>query len=427
MSSEATQPNGPLTGLRVIELASESAAYAGKLLADFGAEVLLVEPPGGHRTRRFEPFAEDLEPGHPDRSLWFWSYNTSKLGLELDLESAEGAAQFRELLTHADIVLEAEPAGRLATLHLDHDDLRASESRLVWVSVTPFGRNDPRSSEPFTDLTVMSGGGVVWNNGYDDHTVAPMSCLGNQGFQTASIWAAIGALTAVSARARIGHGQLVDVSMHAAANVTTEQATQWWLAAGKVVQRQTGRHASHFPTEPTIHRDREGHEVHIGFPPRTAEELVRLVQWIDDLGLREDFPMVTLLDLAVEQGGIDLSRLLDDEFTQECYRAARDAMTVIASRLTQQEFFLQGQTHGLAVGMILTADEAMADPHLADRDYPAVVHQPQLGRGIVHAGLPIRFTGTPGNIRPAPAPGQHQALLTPPGEPPGPNLPRTSS
>lgn len=416
MSSEP-MPAGPLTGLRVLELASESAAYAGKLLADFGAEVLLIEPVGGHPTRGFGPFADELGPDHEDRSLWFWHYNTSKQGVQLDLDAPDGAAQFSRLVPHADIVLEAEAVGRLARLGVDHAQLCPAGSPVVWVSVTPFGRDDPRSTEPCTDLTVVAGGGIAWSCGYDDHALPPMRSLGDQGYQTASIWAAIGALTAVHARRRTGQGQVVDVSMHAAANVTTEQATQWWLVAGKVVQRQTGRHASHVRTDATISPSGDGVEVNTGFPPRTADELANLVAWIDDLGLRDDFPLAALLDLALEQGGIDLSRLLDDEFTQECYRAARDAIALIASRLTAREFFLEGQTRGFAVGIVLAPDEVMADAHLAARGYPAAVHQPQLDRAIVHAGLPIRFTASPGSIRPAPSPGQHQHRL---GEVPAP-------
>ncbi|MFI5040659.1 MAG: CoA transferase [Acidimicrobiales bacterium] len=400
---------GPLAGLRVLELASEHAAYAGKLLADFGAEVLLVEPPGGHHTRRFGPFAEELDAGRDDRSLWFWHYNTTKLGIELDLETDAGARTFGELAAHADIVLEAEPVGRLARLGLDDADLRRPGSPLVWVSVTPFGRTDPRSSEAVTDLTMMSGGGIVWMCGYDDHALPPVSSLGNQAFQTASIWAAIGALVAVRARADTGRGQLVDVSIHAAVNVTTEQATQWWLVSDKVVQRQCGRHASHVPTEPVVHRDRDGKEVHTGFPPHELGDLVALVGWIDELGLRDAVPMVALLELAIEAGGIDLSHLRDDELAQECYRAAREALVAIAGHLEGHEFFVQAQTRGLAVGVIYSPEEAMVDPHLVERGFPTTVHQPQLGREVLYPGVPVRFVGTPGGLLPAPSVGRDQA------------------
>ena len=105
MSDESTSPGGadpaadglarglagPLVGLRVVELASEHGALAGKMLADLGAEVVLVEPPGGHPTRDLPPFRDDRPD--PEGSLWWWHYNTSKLGVVLDLESPQGLAR----------------------------------------------------------------------------------------------------------------------------------------------------------------------------------------------------------------------------------------------------------------------------------------------------------------------------------------------
>src|SRR5437879_5816050 len=86
---------GPLSGLRVVELASDQAAMAAKMLGDFGAEVVVVEPPGGHRTRSYGPFVNDAPD--PERSLWWWYYNTSKLGVVVDIATAVGAAMFTKL------------------------------------------------------------------------------------------------------------------------------------------------------------------------------------------------------------------------------------------------------------------------------------------------------------------------------------------
>src|SRR5438874_12744667 len=112
---------GPLSGLRVVELASDQAAFAAKMLGDLGAEVIVVEPPGGHRTRSYGPFVDD-EP-NPERSLWWWYYNTSKLGVVVDIATALGAAMFTKLVATADIVIEGEPPGRLATLGIDEPHL----------------------------------------------------------------------------------------------------------------------------------------------------------------------------------------------------------------------------------------------------------------------------------------------------------------
>ena len=79
----------PLAGLRVVELASEQAAFAGLTMAGMGADVIVVEPPGGHATRSYEPFVDDV--AHPERSLWWWHYNVGKRGVVLDLDEADDA------------------------------------------------------------------------------------------------------------------------------------------------------------------------------------------------------------------------------------------------------------------------------------------------------------------------------------------------
>ena len=99
-----TDVAGPLAGLRVVELASEHAAFAGKMLGDLGADVIVVEPPGGHPSRAYGPFVDDV--ADPERSLWWWHYNTSKRGVVLDLDTDDGAEEFRRLAAGADIVLE---------------------------------------------------------------------------------------------------------------------------------------------------------------------------------------------------------------------------------------------------------------------------------------------------------------------------------
>ena len=110
-----------LDDLRVLELGGPAVQYCGKLFADLGADVLKIEPPEGDPARRVGPFVDD----RPDlnRSLYFWSYNTSKRGLTLNLETADGREIFRRLVRSADIVLDAFPPGYLAGLGLGYEAL----------------------------------------------------------------------------------------------------------------------------------------------------------------------------------------------------------------------------------------------------------------------------------------------------------------
>ena len=91
----APQLPGPLSGLRVLELADEKGQFCGKLMGDLGADVIKIEPPGGEKTRRVGPFLDDIP--HWERSLSFWHYNTSKRGITLNLESAVGRTLFCRL------------------------------------------------------------------------------------------------------------------------------------------------------------------------------------------------------------------------------------------------------------------------------------------------------------------------------------------
>ena len=161
----------------------------------------------------------------------------------IDLDDADGRGRLRALVATADVLIESEPPGRLATLGLDYHDLIKHRSDLIHVAVTPFGRNDPKSDLPATDLTLLAGGGPMWSCGYDDHSLPPVRGP-QQGYQTAANFAFLSALTALAYRGVSGEGQFIDVSQHAALNVTTEGSSIRWLTAQTTVQRQTGRHAS---------------------------------------------------------------------------------------------------------------------------------------------------------------------------------------
>jgi crotonobetainyl-CoA:carnitine CoA-transferase CaiB-like acyl-CoA transferase len=400
---------GLLNGLRVIELASESAAFAGKLLAGAGADVIVVEPPTGHYSRAFEPFADDT-PG-PESSLWWRHYNTTKRSVTIDVQADPDI--FRRLVATADVVLEAERPGLLSELGLDFDDFHADSPALVWVSVTPFGRNLPRSSEQSVDLTVQASGGPVWSCGYDDHTLPPVRGGGNQGYQTASIWAVVGALTAILHRDVTGRGQRVDVNMHAAANVTTELASYTWLIEGATVQRQTGRHATVQPTMDTVVVTADGRSVTTGVPPRTGKEFRQLLAWLDDLGLRDKFDDLVFLEMGAALERVDLSLVGTDPEMTEIYGSARAAIVFIASQLEAYEFFLQGQRYGVSCGVIYAPEEVLGDPQFVARGFPVKVEDDVLGRTYLAAGAPFVSDRTSFSVTRAPAVGEHNDLLDP--------------
>jgi crotonobetainyl-CoA:carnitine CoA-transferase CaiB-like acyl-CoA transferase len=395
-----------LAGVRVVELSHERGALAGKLLADMGADVVVVEPPGGSALRRWGPFVDGAPD--PERSLAWWHYNTSKRGVVLDLESEAGRARWRRLVARADLVLECEDPGRLARLGVDHADLARPE--LVWVSVTPFGREQPGRADLVTDLTVLAAGGPVWSCGYDDHSLPPVRGLGFQGYNTACHYAVMSALTALLVRGASGQGQFVDVSMHAAANVTTEMASYNYLVQGTTVQRQTGRHAMETLTMESQVRCADGRYVNTGVPPRQPKEFAGMLRWLQELGIADELPEAVFLEMGAKRDFIDLSKIGQDDEVTAIFGAGRAALVFAASRVSAYDFFVGCQRAGLPVGVIYAPEEAFEDPHFVARGFPTPVDHPELGRAVVYPGAPYRFEKTPWRIaRRAPRLGEHDA------------------
>lgn len=396
-----------LTGYRVLELANERVAFAGKLMADMGADVIVVEPPGGDPSREYPPFLDD-EPG-ADRSLYWWHYNTSKRSIVLDLELDSDRESFRSLIATCDVLLESEPRNRLQALAIDYAQLKVIKPELIHVAVTPFGREDSQSDLPITDLTLMAGSGPPWSCGYDDHSLPPVRGGGNQGYHTACHFAMMSTLTALLYREISGEGQFVDVSMHAANNITTEAATYAWHIAQKTVQRQTGRHASVEPSMDSQILCADGRFVNTGVPPRFPHEFAKLSAWMKELGLDAEFPESVFLEMgAAWEGPFDLSRIGEDDTITAIFRAGRQGLALVASRIPAYDFFIGCQDAGLAVGVINSPEEAYEDPHFIARGFQVEVEHEELQRRIRYPGAPYKLTASPWRIsRRAPQLGEH--------------------
>lgn len=401
-------PAGALHGVRIVELTSAPIAWAGKLLADMGADVILVEPPGGDPSRNYPPYLDD-QPG-ADRSLYWWHYHTSKRSVVVDLDESGDRERFRALIAAADVLLEAEPRKRLGALGLDYDDLKAIRPDLIHVAVTPYGRNDAKSDLPFTDLTIMAASGPPWSCGYDDHSLPPIRGP-MQGYHTASHFAVLSVLTALLHRGVAGQGQFIDVSMTAANNVTTEAASVTWLVAQKTVQRQTGRHASVLPSRETQQLCADGRYANTGVPPRRPREFAALIKWLKELGLDAELPEAVFLEMGANwEGPFDLAKIGRDDAVTAIFGAGRDALKLIASKIPAQAFFVGCQRAGLAVGVVNAPEEAFENEHFMARGFQVPVQHDDIGRTVVYPGAPYALQASPWAIRRrAPKLGEHDA------------------
>lgn len=396
-----------MSDLRVIEISDQYTPVAGRVLAELGADVIVIEPPTGSPHRRRPPFV-DGEPGL-DRSLRWWGANAGKRSVTLDFEKPADVLMLHRVIANADIVL----AGSDRMAGLSYPDLSAEHPGLIWVSISPFGVASARADDPVTDLTVLAGGGPIWNCGYDDHSIPPMRGSGDQSANIGGMYGAIGALIALAHRDHTHAGQFVDVNVTAACNVTCEQTTYHWLVKHAVCVRQTGRHAYPTPSSPVQVRCADGHYATTGVLPRKPEEFTRLLQWLSDLGLTEELPEAFFLELgAGRDEPVDLSAIGEDEEITAILSAARDAMTLIASHLPAKEFFLASQRRGFPAGAILPPHEAFDDEHSVARGMHVPVPHPELDRTVTYPGAPYVFSGSP--IAPptrAPLLGEHNDLV----------------
>jgi crotonobetainyl-CoA:carnitine CoA-transferase CaiB-like acyl-CoA transferase len=380
-----------------VELCDERGQMAGKLLGDMGADVVKVEPPGGEASRRYGPFAGEGED--PDRSLYFWSFNTSKRSLVVDIDHPRGLNIARALMEKADVVLETYAPGDLQRRSLGYEHVSACNPGVIYVSVTPFGQTGPWANYPATDLISLALGGQIAACGYDDVPGSPPTRGGgDQSYYLASVIAVFGAMAALHERSRSGRGQHVDASMHEALSASTELGLVSYLYSGRCLIRQTGRHASGHITERWQYRCADGKYVNMFGMPRTAREWLKLVKWLDSYGMAED--------LAEEKYHSPRARQLNAGRPEAAH--CMEVLGRFAATLPAEEMYHGGQQRGATWGIVRSPEENLHDPHFAeDRRFFVAVEQDDIGP-VVYPGTPFRFSGAPWGIRrPPPRLGQH--------------------
>ena len=378
----AEGPAGALDGVRVIELAGALGEWCGRLLADMGADVIKIEPPGGGATRLVGPFVDDVP--HSERSLAFWHRNTSKRAVTLDLEHATGRALLRRLVAGADVLLETLPPGAAAALGLTYEVLARENPRLVICSITPFGPDGPYAGLATTDLVSMALGGPMQSCGYDpEEDLPPVRPGPDHSFHTAGHFACTGILAALLERETSGLGQHLDVAAHDCLSVTVEFANTFWYYARNVVRRQTGRHAYPWITARTQYQCADGRYINLALP-RDERTWQALVQMVTEKGLGDDLDDPALLDPATRFAAGS---------------RAYDVLHVLCATHTADELFHLGQRLGLTWGAVRPPEAWLDDPHAKQRGFLVEVEHPELRRSFTYPGAPFIAHDSPWRIR----------------------------
>ncbi len=374
-----------LAGRRIVELADHKTAYCGKLFADMGADVILVEPPGGDSMRRLPPFWKG-EP-HPDRGLWFLYTNTSKRGVVIDLETAEGRERFLALALNADAVIEGETPGRLTQLGIGWEILRERNPGLVLTSISGFGQTGPRHGWKSSDLVATALGGAAIVTGYADDP--PVRLAGSHAHVMAATNAAGATMIALRHASGSGTGQHVDISaVETVAAVSHITGVGKWLDDGMIPKRAgTGLFAS---VPSGAYPCRDGLVYLMVNRPAHWKSVAR---WVF-----EETGQEAILNPLWE--GPSANRIED-----------RELIDMFIGELTAQhavaEIYREGQARHLAFTPMQTASQAVADPQLEARKYFVDVSHGADGE-LRYPGAAYRHEQTPAQIRHrAPRVGEH--------------------
>ncbi len=372
---------GALEGLRVLDLTDLKGHLCCRLLAEMGADVIKVEPPGGDPARRIGPFVD--ERPHRDRSLFFWFYNLNKRSLTLDLDRPEGAATFRRLAAGADIVVESFKPGTLARMGLEWDVLHALNPALILCSIAPFGQTGPYRDLEADDSVLTALSGMLYVNGFPNE--APVRPLGLQAYHSACYYAAIATMCALFARDSSGEGQWIDLSMQEAAASAVEHVSAGYFGAGLVEPRRGTLHWSRFFR---VGRCRDGYVMHC-----TLGDWTSLVEWVK--GDRK------AQDLVGEEWN-ELARRRDD--AEHLF----DVLDDWVKAYSRDVLLERAQLLRLPYASVRNLEELPDDEQLNSRGYFHDVEHPELGRTIRYPGAPYLFSGSPWRVwRRPPLLGEH--------------------
>ena len=372
-----------LDGVRVLDFTHHVAGpYCTKLLADFGADVVKVERPGGgDPTRRMGPFVRDTP--HSDMSLPFLYLNTSKRGVTLDLKSNAGREIALALAARADVVVENFSPRVMPSLGLDYDAFREVNPDVIMVSISNFGQYGPYRDHKATEIVEYALGGMAYIFGSQDRE--PLVHAYNQAQFKAGTNAASAAAIAVFHRMMTGSGEHVDVSIQESMTTALRDTASVYTYQGGIKAR-AATYTGEMPRGPLPAGD--GYVVPIVFGG---------VDW-GDLSDFLDAPTLAEERFSTPEGRRDNAH----ELREEVERA-------IAKHDATDLFYAAHERRGYIFGLVQDPAEVFDNPQYKHRGYFQDVDHPVAG-SFPYPGAPFDMSGTPWRARsPAPMLGQHNA------------------
>jgi crotonobetainyl-CoA:carnitine CoA-transferase CaiB-like acyl-CoA transferase len=370
-----------LDDVLVLDLSQGIAGpLCARLLGDYGADVIKVEPPGGECGRRMPPFFQD-DPD-PEKSLLFLLANLNKRGVALDIEHPEGADLFRRMARTADVIVESFPPGYLAAHGLDHATLERDNPGLVMTSITPFGQTGPYSGYKGSEIVTYATSGIMAISGTADRE--PLQHGGFPAEYEAAMNGMLATNVALLTRDMNGLGQHVDVSMQDVVTSSLVINQPYYSFAGGVQGRRRPQ----------------------------GSEFGQVMPCKDGFFVTQTGGGVTWDGIADFFGRPELK---EQRFVDETQRGISghemDAMILDATkdRTMAEMFKTASEQYRMLFGIVQTPEDLAACAQLEARGFYEVVEHPVIGRIRVPFRLWNMSAAGPSCRRPAPLLGQHTA------------------
>lgn len=373
-----------LEGVKVVESCDFIAGpYCTKLLADLGAEVIKIEPPGaGDTARSSGPFLHDNP--HPDLSGLFLYLNTNKLGVTLNLNTAAGKDIFKQLVASADILIEDRPPGEMKELGLDYDTLKGINPRLIMTSITSFGQTGPYRDYKAYHLNIYhgSGAGYLLPRGSPNLDREPVKGPGFIGEYDGGLSAAVATLGALYWRGAGGMGQYIDISKQEALMSLEKMDIARFHSEGESPSRAS---VGGFPHRLT--RGRDGGYVLL--------QAARGDQWANFIKMMGNPEWTRDEKFGTEEGRLKHAAELQEH------------MDEWARNHTTDELFHMVQASRSPAAPINSVESLLSSPQVEARGFLVEIDHPVAGKLDYPAG-PYHFSRTPWRVeRAAPLIGQH--------------------
>ena len=367
----------PLSDIHVLEIGNYMAGpFCGMQLADMGADVVKIEDPrGGDLSRRLDPIV-DGESGN------FVRLNRSKRSIAIDLKQAEGKAILRRLAARADVIVENLRPGTMRDLGLDPGDLVRENPRLVYASVTGWGRDGPYADQPALDIMVQAKSGLMSITGEEGG--APVKVGVSISDLSAGLYATIAVLGALRVREREGTGQLIDISMFESSVSLAVWEAGTYFTTGEVPRAAGSAHKLIGPYQAI--RASDGHFVIGATTPPNWTAFCRA--------------------LGLERLERD-PRFDDGSKRREHARELIPLIEEVTATRPAAHWLAALRSAGVPCGEIAGYGEVFTDPHLTERGFFVDLEHPRLGT-LRALGTPLRFGSSRATIhRAGPLLGEH--------------------